>query len=319
MSKTGRLEKVEIREHWTDEARDFTPWMVNGGGLEILAETLGLKLEDAKKEISVGPFRADILCQDTADDSNVVIENQYEISNHDHIGKLLTYSADSEAHTIIWIAEEFREKHREALNHLNRITDDRFRYFAVKVSLWRIGDSEPAPRFDIVCKPCGWEQRKQSVGIENLSETQKLHLKYWTGLIKYMVDNGTGINPPDPTKDNNLRFSIGGKKFRLHARLSSRNREIGIRLYMAGDSAKPHYYELEEQQEKIHKEFGETLEWNEAPEDERSQISLSKQNTDPSDENDWQHQYEWFTTRLERFNQVFQPRIKKLNPEGLKK
>ena len=84
---------------------------------------------------------------------------------------------------------------------------------------------------------------------------------------------------------------------------------------MAGDSAKPHYYKLEEQQEEIHKAFGETLEWNEVPENERSQISLSKQNTDPSDENDWQRQYEWLATRLERFNQVFQPRIKELNPE----
>ena len=182
-----------------------------------------------------------------------------------------------------------------------------------KVSLWRIGDSKPAPRFDIVCKPCGWEQRKQNVGIEDLSETEKLHLKYWTGLREQMVNSS--VNCPVPTTDNNLRFSIGGKKFRLHARLSSRNREIGIRLYMAGDSAKPHYYKLEEQQEEIHKAFGETLEWNEVPENERSQISLSKQNTDPSDENDWQRQYEWLATRLERFNQVFQPRIKELNPE----
>ena len=85
MSKTGRLEKVEIRNHWPNEERDFTPWMVEEGGLDILADALGLKLEDAEGEVNVGPFRADILCRNTADGSDVIIENQYGISNHDHI------------------------------------------------------------------------------------------------------------------------------------------------------------------------------------------------------------------------------------------
>ena len=77
MSKTGRFERVNIRDHWPNEELDFTPWMVDGGGLEILAETLGLKLDSAEQEVSVGPFRADILCRNTADGSDVLIENQY--------------------------------------------------------------------------------------------------------------------------------------------------------------------------------------------------------------------------------------------------
>ena len=318
MSKTGRLEKVEIRDHWPDEARDFTPWMADKGGLEILAEALGLKLEFPESEVRVGTFSADILCQNTADDSNVLIENQYGVSNHDHIGKLLTYSADLGAYTAIWIAEEFHEKHHKALNHLNQFTDDTFQYFAVKVSLWRIGDSKPAPRFDIVCKPCGWEQRTPKLDTESLGETQKLRLKYWAGLREYMVDNASSVKPPTPTKRDNVRFSIGKTKFTVHACIASRNREIGIRLYMAGDSAKPHYHQLKVQQEEIHSEFGETLEWDELPTNERSRISLSKQDTDPLDENDWAHQYEWFTTKLDRFDRVFRSRITKLNAGDLK-
>lgn len=131
MSKTGRLEKIKIRDHWRYEAQDFKPWMVDEGGLDILADALGLKLEDAEGEVSVGPFKADILCRNAADGSDVIIENQYGISDHDHIGKLLTYSADLPAHTVILVAEEIHDKHRKALNHLNRITDDHFRYFAV--------------------------------------------------------------------------------------------------------------------------------------------------------------------------------------------
>lgn len=128
-----------------------------------------------------------------------------------------------------------------------------------------------------------------------------------------MNDNGSSVNCPAPTTRNYLQFSIGRTNFTVQAWGASSNREIGIRLYMAGDFSKAHYHLLKEQQEEIHNEFGETLEWNELPTGERSRISLSKQDTDPLDENDWSQQYEWLTTQLEQFNQVFRPRITALN------
>ena len=307
MSKTGRLEKVKIRDHWPDEARDFTPWMVNEGGLEILAETLGLKLEDAEEEVSVGPFKADILCRNAADGSDVVIENQYEISDHDHIGKLLTYSADLEAHTIIWIAEEFREKHRKALNHLNRITDDHFRYFAVRISLCRIGDSKPAPRFEIVCKPSGWEQSTQNFDIENLSDTEKLRIDYWNALRDYMNNKGSHVNFRKIASISYLDCSRRDG-FGIRAHLVPTRNEIGVSLFMVTEDSIERFDLIERQRREIENELGATLEW-----EEENKVYLPKKDTDPRDKADWENQHEWLRSTLESFDRMFRPRIREIN------
>ena len=313
MSKTGRLtaqrvaqEKVKIRDHWPKEADDFTPWMVNEGGLDILADALGLKLDSAEHEVKVGSFRADILCKDTADDSNVVIENQYENSDHAHIGKLLTYSADSEAHTVIWIAEKFRVKHRKVLNHLNEITDERFRYFAVKVSLWRIGDSKPAPRFDIVCKPSGWEQRTQNFDIENLSDTEKLRIDYWNALQDYMNNKGSHVKFRKVASTSYLDCSRRDG-FGISAHLVPTRNEIGVSLYMVTEDSIERFDLIERQREEIENELEETLEWT------KNRVYLPKKDTDPRDKADWENQHEWLMSKLELFDKVFRPRIREIN------
>jgi len=83
----------------------------------------------------------------------VLIENQLERTDHTHLGQLLTYASGLEAVTIVWIAARFTEKHRSTLDWLNKITDDRFRFFGLEVELWRIGDSPAAPKFNVVSKP----------------------------------------------------------------------------------------------------------------------------------------------------------------------
>lgn len=121
----SRLEEVELREIWPDEAQNFTPWLAEEDNLNLLAETLGLQLELEAQEINVGDFRADVLCKNE-DDSWVLIENQLEETDHDHLGKILTYSSGLDAHTVIWVAKKFRDEHRAALERQNEITDERF-------------------------------------------------------------------------------------------------------------------------------------------------------------------------------------------------
>jgi len=115
-----------------------------------------LELEATEKE--VGPFRADILCKDVAEDSLVLIENQLERTDHRHLGQLLTYAAGLEAVTIVWVAAGFEEQHRAAMAWLNQITERNFRFFALEVELWRIGTSAPAPKFNIVAQPNNWSR-----------------------------------------------------------------------------------------------------------------------------------------------------------------
>ena len=314
-----QLTPVDLNKVWETEPYHFTPWLAREENLTLLGEALGMELELNAQEINVGGFRADLRCKNTVDDSWVIIENQLEATDHRHVGQLLTYAAGLDASTVIWIAKTFRQEYRAMLDWQNRITDERYRFFGIEVKVWQIEDSARAVQFDVVSSPNDWSrgvsQDTQRAANQELSGTQQLMRKYWTDLREYMNDSGSSVNCPAPTTRNYLQFSIGRTTFTVQAWVASTNREIGIRLYMAGDFSKAHYHLLKEQQEEIHNEFGETLEWNELPTSERSRISLSKQDTDPLDENDWSHQYEWLATRLERFDQVFRPRIIALNAE----
>src|SRR5205823_7927290 len=118
----GRLQKVDLREAWTSECSDFTPWLAQEANLQLLGETIGIELELESQEKGVGPFRADILCKDTATDNWVLIENQLERTDHTHLGQLITYAAGLNAVTIVWIADRFTEEHRAALDWLNEHT-----------------------------------------------------------------------------------------------------------------------------------------------------------------------------------------------------
>jgi hypothetical protein len=123
--KLGKMHKVEIKDLWKGEATEFTPWLVQEENIKLLGETLLLDLEVLDHEKSVGIFKADILCKDTASNTYVLIENQLERTDHTHLGQLITYAAGLEAVTIVWIAKNFAEEHRAAIDWLNSITDER--------------------------------------------------------------------------------------------------------------------------------------------------------------------------------------------------
>ena len=148
MHEFDRFRRVQLRDIWHHEAHDFTPWLAEN--LVFLAETLGMDLELEATEKHVGDFRADIVCRNRTDNSRVIIENQFEKSNHPHLGKVLTYAAGLDAATIIWIAEEFRKEHREVLNWLNRSTHTALQFFGVEIEVFQIADSPYAPEFTIV-------------------------------------------------------------------------------------------------------------------------------------------------------------------------
>ena len=154
--KFGSLTSVDLRECWPHEAGDFTPWLAQKDNIQLLGVALGMELELQQQEASVGDFSADLFCIDAADEEPVVIENQLERTNHRHLGQILTYAAGLEACTVVWVVKEFREEHRAALDWLNRITESKFRFFGLEIEAFRIGDSPPAPRFEVVVKPNDW-------------------------------------------------------------------------------------------------------------------------------------------------------------------
>ncbi len=319
MPKLDRLQPVELREIWQDEAGDFTPWLAEEENLELLSETLGLELELEGQEINIGDFRADILCRNAADGSRVLIENQLERTDHSHLGQTLTYSAGLDIHTVIWIAKEFRAEHRAALDRLNEITKEDFQYFGIEVKVWQIGDSARAPQFEVVSSPNDWSravsQNTQRAVNSELSETQLQKEKFWIEFRDYMVQRGSQLRCPKPGPWNYLIFSIGRTGFSVEVTMSTQKTEIGIRLYITGQNATAHFHLLKAKRDDIEEEFGESLEWAELPQHASSRVSLKKGDTDPTDETDWQNQHEWLISKLERFDKVFRPHIKALNAD----
>ena len=147
----GKLEYVPVRHIWSDEARDFTPWLAEN--LDHLAAKLDMNLELVEQEASTGRFRLDILARDVDCDVMVAIENQLEPTNHNHLGQLLTYAGNHDVRRLIWVAPDFSPEHRAALEWFNQWTDDEIEAYGVEVTAVRIGDSLPAPIFSIVVAP----------------------------------------------------------------------------------------------------------------------------------------------------------------------
>ena len=319
-NELGRLERVELRDVWPNEATDFTPWLAEEENLSLLADTLNMELELEGSEVRLGfGGIVDLLCRNPENDSRVMIENQVKETDSDHLGRILEYMAGLDAVTVIWIAKSFEDEHRAVFDRLNEITEERFRFFGVEIELWRIGDSLPAPEFNIVSKPNDWirtvSQESQRAANENLSETQLQQKRFWTGLREYIDRTGSPVRCPLPGKLNFLIFSIGRTKFSMEAWLGRRAREVGIRIYTAGPDATAHFHLLMRDRAEIERECEEQLEWEELPQHERSRISLRKSDTDPTDEADWRNQHAWLAEKLELFDRVFRERIQDLDAD----
>ena len=181
ISELGTLESDDLRKAWANEASDFTPWLAEN--LECLESVLGIELEYVDREVSFGSYRADILARDPRDDSTVLIENQLEHANLQHLGQVLTYLAGLKADTVVWIAKDFGEGHLSAIRWLNERTDNPFAFFAVRVRVVKIGDSPLAPVFDVLEQPNDWDRRVRETALGGkLSELKRFQREFWAHL-----------------------------------------------------------------------------------------------------------------------------------------
>jgi len=155
------LEAQDTREYWANEAHDFTPWIASRIGSEDasqLEDTLGLDLDMVDTEKDIGRYRVDVLAETVDDGRTVVIENQLERSDHDHLGKAIAYAAGVDADIIAWLAPKFNDEHRDAMEWLNENSREGVDFFALRIEVWKIGDSEPAVRLNPVEKPSEWRE-----------------------------------------------------------------------------------------------------------------------------------------------------------------
>jgi hypothetical protein len=309
----GKLEKVDLRQLWSGEASEFTPWLAQEANIAELGEALGIELEVQVQEQRVGIFRADILCKDVISDHFVLIENQLERTDHTHLGQLMTYAAGLEAVTIIWIAKSFAEEHRAALDWLNTITDETINFFGVEIEAYKIGDSLPAPSFNIIAKPNDWSRSvKVSTTSGKTSDTQQFQLEYWMALKKYLIEKGSVLRCANPYPQHWLNFSLGKSNFNISAICSTRDNFIRVDLNINEVGSKSRFNKLKTLYESdLKTQFGEDFTWNELPNAKYSVINI-KRDADVRDRSLWKEQHEWFRQLIEKLDTYFRPKIKDL-------
>ncbi len=296
---------MKIRDLWSDEARDFTPWLAKEENLSLLAETIGLNLELVGMEQRVGPFKADIVARDGED--IVIIENQLDATDHRHLGQLLVYAAGRTAQKVVWVARQVTDEYRKVIDWLNEETKTSF--WALEVELWRIGDSAPAPKFNVVCEPN--ELTKAPTGVEpsELSGTKLLQLDFWKGFTQFLEEAGGSFNARKPFPQHWYDLSIGTSRAHISlTALVAKSGRIGCELYIGHSQADAIFDRLQQEHDQIEAELG-ALEWHPLPEKKSCRIAIYRQ-ADIEARESWPQLFAWLLERAEKFKSVFAPRVK---------
>ncbi len=318
----GDFVRVALTDAWPTEDRNFTPWLAGEQSIKKLGEALQLDLEVESVEHWVGPFRADIIARATDEtDHRVLIENQFGRTDHGHLGQIMTYLAGVEsAKTVVWIAETFQENHRAAIDWLNTHTEDDYSFFAVEIELWRIGDSAPAPRFNVVASPNDWTRQARTAARTSAEggdrESHLVRLAYWASFGEYLKAQGSNFRINRANRDHWFTFPIGRAGFHILATVSTMSERIGVELYAANDLAKVAFGALAAQREAIEKDFGEKLDWQELPGKKAWRVGLYRPDSDPSDRERFPEYHAWMLEKMKRFDAVFRQRVRILPLAG---
>jgi hypothetical protein len=307
--KLGRVEEINPREIWPDEKLDFTPWLSDN--LDLLGDALDLSLTLVGCEVPIGPYAADIVAATAQDEPRqVVVENQLAPTNHDHLGKVITYGAGRDASYLVWIATEFREEHRSALDWLNRTSGGQVGYFGVVLRCIKIGDSDPAPQFLVMCRPNIFSDLAEEKDGSTLSETKRLQLEFWTQLKGHAEQGKFPLRFQKPKPQYWTDLAIGRAGIYLSLVASMQDRRAGCKLYVGVEDAWAVIDALLAKRTEIESELG-GLEWPDRGEDKKHLTVRQWNEIDVSDRLNWPRAFDWLLDRALAFRKIFQPIVTK--------
>lgn len=256
----GKLIEVNVRELWKHEQYDFSNWLAKSENIELLNDVLGLTLVNLKKEVFVGSYRCDLVAEDETSGIKIVIENQLEASNHEHLGKVITYASGLDADVIVWIVTEAREEHKSAVEWLNHHLDNDINVFFLELHAYKIGNSLPAPKFEIVGKPNGFIKSSKHTGSpDEISQTQSERLEFWTQFNDVITERGKPFNIRKATTDHWYSVAIGTSAAHIDITLINKENFVGVELYI--NDSKELFDILETQRSSIEDELYFPMEW----------------------------------------------------------
>ena len=298
----SKLTKIELRDVWPHEALDFTKWLALEENLDALSEEIGIDIKLIGTEVSVGKFNVDILAEEENTGHKIIIENQLEDTDHDHLGKIITYASGHDAKVIIWVVRDAREEHRQAIEWLNSHTDDEIGFFLIKIELYQIDDSSPAPKFEIISKPNEWAKTiKTNSSGNDLSNTKLQQLEFWESFKSYVRTKNSNIRLQTSRPQHWYDVSMGSSEAHVALTVNTREDLVGCEVYI--NKNKDLYSFLLNKKDEIEKELGEPAIWVNAA--KASRIKISRKVNGVFNEKESESYFEWLYEKTVLFQTVF--------------
>ena len=311
MNNLGSLRKISLREVWEREDTHFTNWLSKEENISILLDEIGVSAENIKTEDSAGRFSCDITADEVESGKKIIIENQLEKTDHSHLGQLLTYASSFDASIIVWVVSDAREEHKQAIEWFNKHMSENISFFLVNIEVWQIGDSKPAPKFNIIIEPNDWAKitlNKNSASKE-LTETKLNQLKFWERLNDYSDNNPNSLRiTRKPRPQHWYSTSVGIRHVGISFLYNTRTSSVAAEIYIVKQEIFDKLYS--------HKEYFESLcdgidiDWKALPEKKASRI-LTYLDCDLTDESLWENHYKWLIETGEVMLNALQKTYKK--------
>ena len=305
LKSLGTMKKVtDLRSVWAHEEYDFSKWLSEDENLSLLGTAVGIDIVLEELESSVGGFSVDLYASEEGTDRKIIIENQLEDTNHDHLGKIITYASGKDASVIIWIVKRARDEHRQAIEWLNQHTDEQIGFFLVEIELWQIDDSAYAPMFKVVERPNSWAKEIKKAAASSTA-TQQARLEYWTAFNNYAFANkdfAKEFKQRKPSTDHWMSLSIGTSACGMSILRLQQQGQVAVEFNIYDD--KDLFGTFYEHKAEIEADVGGELDWRELPEKKVSRILIKKE-TNLMDEQDWPQQFGWVMDKLVKMKKAF--------------
>lgn len=308
ITKMGKLKEVDIRKLWGHEQYDFSNWLADN--LDELNDEIGLTLSEVEKEVYVGAYRCDLVGQDEVTGEKVIIENQLEKSNHDHLGKIITYASGLDASVIVWIVKEAREEHRSAIEWLNNNTSKNINFFLIEIHAYQIGNSEYAPKFEVVEKPNDFiKNAKNQSGSGEMNKRQSERLEFWTQFNEVVAERGKPFNIRKATTDHWYDIAIGISGAHIALNLVNKENCVVVELYISDD--KELYDMLYEKKNEIEQKIGLSLDWRRLNDKKASRVIYKIEGLNFEDHSNYTELMNEMIDKAQLFTNVFKEYVRR--------
>lgn len=291
----SKLEEiVDLRKIWKHE-KEFTEWLADKDdeNISILGSACNLDISVEEIEKNIGDFRADIIARENKSGKLIIIENQLEETNHDHLGKIVTYASGIKANIIIWIVKNVRDEHSQAIEWLNENTGEDINFFLIKVKVYKIDNSHPAVKFEIIEQPNEWG-KKMKKEKDDITSTQMARKEYWNMFNEYAFSNDNEFsrkfNKRTSSTDNWMDLSVGSSAYLIRITQGRKGNKLGVEWYIHDN--KNVYERLYGNKEQIEKELGFSVEWMKLENKKASRI-IAYKSIDFEDKNEYINQFQW--------------------------